>query len=163
MGQDGTDNTDTGGGFTGPGGSSYDVGPAPIVAPIDTTSLLGTPSSWLASVPTTPSAVSSAAAAAAAPASGGGFNITNFLNALTGSAAAGVKVAQAIQGPSLIPGTNAIYNPLTGQYYNPTTGQVVNPTGASTLGLPTIAPTTLLMYGGLAVGAFLLISMLGKH
>ena len=116
-------------------------------------------SSWF-----TPSAnVPGAVASASAPSSGGGFNLSSFLNSITGSAAGAAKLYQTLQGPSLVAGTNAIYNPATGQYYNPTTGQVVNPGGTSTLGLPNIDPTTLLLYGGLAVGAVFLLSMLGKH
>lgn len=102
-------------------------------------------------------------AAATSPSAGGGFNLSTFLSSLTGSAASAAKLYQTLQGPSLIPGTNAIYNPATGQYYNPTTGQVVNPSGVSTLGLPSIDPNSLLLYGGLTVGAIFLLSMLGKR
>ena len=110
-----------------------------------------------------PTVVPGAIAAASSPSSGGGFNLSSFLNSLTGAAASSAKLYQSLQTPALIAGTNAIYNPATGQYYNPTTGQVVNPGGTSTLGLPNIDPTTLLLYGGLAVGAVFLLSMLGKH
>jgi hypothetical protein len=72
----------------------------------------------------------------------------SFLMSIPGLAQTGIKAYQEIQGPGLVPGTNAIYNPLTGQYYNPTTGQVVNPTGA-TLGTSPIASSLpILLIGG---------------
>ena len=57
-----------------------------------------------------PTAVPGAVAAASAPSSGGGFNLSTFLNSLTGSAASAAKLYQQLQGPSLVAGTNAIYN-----------------------------------------------------
>jgi hypothetical protein len=98
--------------------------------------------------------------------SSGSFNLSQLLSGLTGDAASAAKIYQSLQTPSLIPGTNAIYNAATGQYYNPTTGQVVNPSGISTLGVPTdisAALPQLLLFGGLAVGAMVILSALGKH
>lgn len=75
-------------------------------------------------------------------------SLTSFLQAIPGLATTGLNIFQRVQGPSLVPGTQAIYNPSTGQYYNPSTGQVVNPTGA-TLGTSPIASSIpLLLIGG---------------
>jgi len=69
--------------------------------------------------------------------SGGGSApspLTSFLQNIPGLATTGLNIFQRIQGPALVPGTQAIYNPSTGQYYNPSTGQVVYPTGQSVFG-----------------------------
>ena len=110
-----------------------------------------------------PTAVPGAVAAASSPAAGGGFNLTSFLNSLSGSASSALKLYQSAQGPSLVPGTNAIFNPVTGQYYNPTTGQVVNPVGASLASIPFSGSGSMLLIGGLVIGGVVLISMLGKR
>ena len=87
-----------------------------------------------------------------------------LLNSLAQGAQSGLKIFQQAQGPSLVAGTNVLYNPATGQYYNPTTGQVVNPLtgslGPSVFG--TIDPSMLLI-GGLLLGGVLLISMVGHR
>lgn len=93
--------------------------------------------------------------------SSGGFNLTSLFNALTSAAVAGQKIYLGTQQPSLVPGTQAIYNPATGQYYNPSTGQVVNPQGAALASIPFSSNGSLLLVGGLAIGAVVLISMLG--
>lgn len=95
-----------------------------------------------------------------------GTSLSSLLSSITNAAAAGVKLYQVAEGPSLVAGTNAIYNPATGQYYNPTTGQVVNPNGTSTgsvIGseLTNYLPT-ILLYGGLALGAYMLIRLVEK-
>jgi hypothetical protein len=102
--------------------------------------------------------------------SSSGFNLANLFSSITNAAIAGQKIYLTAQGPSLVPGTNAIYNPATGQYYNPTTGQVVNAPGvvggSSTLfpaGLSTANLGPILLFGGLALGAVFLISAVGKH
>jgi hypothetical protein len=85
-----------------------------------------------------------------------------FLNSLTGGAATGVKIAQQLQGPSLVPGTNVLFNPVTGQYYNPATGQVVNAPGlpGSTSALGTsLMSSPLLLLGGLGLGVVLLMAL----
>jgi hypothetical protein len=108
-----------------------------------------------------PTALPGAVSAASSPSSGGGFNLSSFLNSLTGDAAAATKIYQQLQGPSLVAGTNAIYNPATGQYYNPTTGQVVEASGLSTANFSQLSAMlpTIMLYGGLALGAYLLIRM----
>lgn len=90
-------------------------------------------------------------------------DITQFLNALTKGAASGVQIYNATQTPALIAGTNAIYNPATGQYYNPSTGQVVNPLTGNTLGTATgsLLSSPYILMGGLLIGGLLLVSMIG--
>ena len=88
--------------------------------------------------------------------------LTSILASIPGLLQSGVQTYNVLQGPSLVAGTQAIYNPATGQYYNPTTGQVVNPTGVTTYmptGVTTYMPI-LLIGGGLLVAAMLL---RGKH
>jgi hypothetical protein len=92
------------------------------------------------------------------------FNWTALMNSITGAAKVGSQIYLQNQTPSLIPGTQAIYNKATGQYYNPTTGQVVNPIGSALSSIPfssNMGP--ILLYGGLALGAVLLFSAIGKH
>lgn len=101
-----------------------------------------------------------------ATASNASGSVSSFLTGLTADAASAAKIFNSLQTPALIPGTNAIYNAATGQYYNPTTGQVVNPNGSGTLGLPTDLSSALpqiLLFGGLALGAMVLLGALGKH
>jgi hypothetical protein len=155
MGQDGS-------GYTyDPDSDSYIVDPSaalPILSPTDTsilaplTDLNNNPSSGLMTGPTPSAPLSSlgttvqqAYAAATSPSSGGGFNLAAFMNVLAGGAAAGAKIAASTQSPYVIPGTSSIYNPATGQI----------------MGLPADT-SSLLLYGGVAIGAFVLISMLGK-
>jgi len=102
--------------------------------------------------------------------SSSGFNLTNLFNSLTQAAVAGQKIYLTSQQPGLVPGTNAIYNPATGQYYNPTTGQVVNAPGApgttSSLfpaGLSTANLGPILLFGGLGIGALVLIHALSSR
>jgi hypothetical protein len=98
------------------------------------------------------SSISTAYNAATAPSAGGGFNLATFISSLSGAAVAGAKVYNSTQPPSLIPGTSAIYNPATGQIL-----------GA---GLTSADTTTLITYGGLALAAFLAITLfsnMGKH
>jgi hypothetical protein len=102
------------------------------------------------------SELANASAAATSPAAGGGFNLTAFMNALAGGAAAGAKVYQSTQSPSLIPGTNAIYNPATGQILN--AANLTSLTSSLTSALPTI-----LIFGGIGLVAFFVISSMGKH
>lgn len=90
----------------------------------------------------------SAWAAATSPTAGGGFNIAAFMNSLTASAGSAVKLYNSTQAPSLIPGTSAIYDPATGQILGG--------------GLTSGSMSSLLLYGGLALGAYLLISMVKK-
>lgn len=93
----------------------------------------------------------------------------SFLANLPGLTSNAVGTYLRLQNPSLVPGTGAIYNPSTGTYYNPGTGQVVSPTGQTAFGgfgMPMMGnfdPATLLMIGGLGLGAILLISAMGKH
>jgi hypothetical protein len=98
--------------------------------------------------------------------SSGGTSLSSLLSSITNAAAAGVKLYQVAEGPSLVAGTGAIYNPATGQYYNPTTGQVVNANGTATgsvIGsqITSYLPT-ILLYGGLALGAYMLIRLVEK-
>lgn len=95
------------------------------------------------------------------------FNWTGLLNSITGAAQVGNKIYLSTQTPSLVPGTNAIYNASTGQYYNPTTGQVVNAPGTpgttSTLfpaGISTANMGSWLLYGGLAIAGILAVKMM---
>ena len=95
-----------------------------------------------------------------------GLNLSNLLSTITNAAVAGQKIYLSSQAPSLVPGTNAIYNAATGQYYNPTTGHVVNANGTGVVGMPDLSSIsaylpTIMLYGGLALGAFLLIRMTG--
>jgi hypothetical protein len=97
--------------------------------------------------------------------SGGGPSI-DWASVIKAGTQAGLSTAQIIkslQPPALVPGTQAVYNPQTGQFYNPTTGQVVNPSGSSTLNLSAGLSPNLLLYGGLAFGGLLLVMMLGKR
>lgn len=137
--------------------SSGDTYLPPVDVPVNVLAL--TPGADLGST------VSSGSPATASNPTGSGFNLSSLLNSLTGAAAGAEKIYLAGQSPSLVPGTNAIYNAATGQFYNPTTGQVVNPTGTSSLfpaGISTANLGPILLYGGLALGAFLLISQMGK-
>ena len=147
-------------------GITYDLSGNVVSAPLTPTNILaastnlgGTPLPISGSTPPTGSP-------ATASNSSGSFNLGNFLTGLTSDAASAAKIYNSLQTPSLIPGTNAIYNAATGQYYNPTTGQVVNPGGTSTLGIPTDLTQympQILLYGGLALGALLLLAAMGKH
>ena len=101
--------------------------------------------------------------------SSNGLNLTNLLNSITTAAVNGTKIYQTLQGPSLVAGTQAIYNPATGQYYNPTTGQVVNAPGTpgttSTLfpaGLSSGSLSSILLIGGIGLAAVLVIGMVNK-
>lgn len=101
--------------------------------------------------------------------SSNGLNLTNLLNSITTAAVNGTKIYQTLQGPSLVAGTQAIYNPATGQYYNPTTGQVVNAPGTpgttSTLfpaGLSSSSLSSILLIGGIGLAAVLVIGMVNK-
>ncbi len=90
-------------------------------------------------------AFNNAYSTATSPASGGGFNIASFINSLSGAAAAAAKVYVSTESPYLIPGTNTLYNPATGSIL-----------GA---GLSSTDMSSLLLYGGLALGAYLLITL----
>ena len=85
--------------------------------------------------------------------------LTSILASIPGLLQSGVQTYNVLQGPGLVPGTQAIYNPATGQYYNPTTGQVVNPsgitTGAITADLSAYMPI-ILIGGGLLIAVMLL-------
>lgn len=98
--------------------------------------------------------------------SSGGINLSNLFNSITSAAVAGQKIYLNSQMPGLVPGTQAAYNPGTGQYFVPTTGQVVNPIGASMasipFGLTNMAGSPLLLIGGLLVGGIVLVMMF-KH
>lgn len=146
------------------------------VSPIDTSTLLGpidlsqlpveTGAPTVSPLPSTLPSPTPTTVATTTPSSTG-FNLTNLFNALTSAAVAGQKIYLGTQQPSLVPGTNAIYNPATGQYYNPTTGQVVNPSGLTTTSpLTSLTSSSLgpiLLIGGLALGGILIISMLGRR
>ena len=99
------------------------------------------------------------------PAASGPSDLSQILSSLPNLLKTGVQTYNVLQGPSLVAGTNAIYNPATGQYYNPTTGQVVNPTGittgAITADLSAYMPIILIGGGLLAVALALLFG--GKH
>jgi hypothetical protein len=128
-------------------GSTFDIDT--VTVPTNIQSL--TPGADLGSLPSTGSP-----ATASNPA--GSFNLGNFLTGLTSDAAGAAKIYNSLQTPSLIPGTNAIYNAAT--------GQVVNPGGTSTLGIPTDLTQympQILLFGGLALGAMLLLGAMGKH
>lgn len=118
-------------------------------------------------LPTVIPAAPTSGSAPAATSPTGLQTIATVLNDLTAGATNAVKLYNATQTPALIAGTNAIYNPSTGQYYNPTTGQVVSATGASTLGSSLSSLTSsmpnLLLIAGIAFGAFIIISALEKH
>lgn len=86
--------------------------------------------------------------------------LSGLFAALAQGAQSGLKIFQQAQGPTMIGGV--LYNPATGQYYNPTTGQVVNANGTAIAGdLSSIFSSPLLLYGGLALGGILLVSMMG--
>jgi hypothetical protein len=135
MGQDATDGIDLGYGGTTDSSASIPTAPLPL-----------TPT--FSPAPTGPTASQ---------------DLAGIFNALTQGAKSGVQIYNATQSPSLIPGTNAIFNPATGQYYNPTTGQVVNPFTGATLGTMTgsLLSSPYILMGGLLIGGLLLVSMLG--
>jgi hypothetical protein len=123
------------------------VDPGSYVLPTDVNPLSSTDLSNLAAQAQAESAgigstISNAYAAATAPSAGGGFNLATFMSALASGATAGAKIYNSTQSPYLIAGTSSLYNPATGQI----------------MGLP-VDTSSLLIYGGLAVGAFVLISM----
>ena len=93
----------------------------------------------------------------------GPSDLSTILASIPGLLKTGVQTYNVLQGPSLIAGTNAIYNPATGQYYNPTTGQVVNPTGVTTGAIT--ADLSAYMPIILIGGGLFLVAMLfgGKH
>lgn len=96
---------------------------------------------------------------------GSSFDWTKLATVLTGGAAAGSQIFRSLQPPSLVPGTQAIFNPATGQFYNPTTGQVVNPTGVvptSNVPLMGLSNSPLLLAGGIGLGVVLLIAVMGR-
>jgi hypothetical protein len=135
------------------------VTPQPVLTPITDTDTSSLPITYDTGT-TSLNPVSSVAPSSSAT------TLSSLLSSITNAAAAGVKLYQVAEGPSLVPGTSAIYNPATGQYYNPTTGQVVNANGTATgsvIGseLTTYLPT-ILLYGGLALGAYMLIRMVEK-
>jgi len=173
MGQDGSVDT-----IVDPStGITYDlsgnvVTPQPIVS-MPSVTPTDTFSSWfnsLSAPSTSTSASTVGTPVSTSTPSSGGLNLANLFSAITNAAIAGQKIYLTAEGPSLVPGTNAIYNPATGQYYNPTTGQVVNAPGvtggSSTLfpaGLSTANLGPILLFAGLALGAVLLIGAIGKH
>jgi hypothetical protein len=91
-----------------------------------------------------------------------GFDWTKLIGTLSTAGVAATRAYQSLQTPGLIPGTQAIYNPQTGQFYNPSTGQVVSPAGGSFPSVPSVS-TPMLLIGGLLVGGLVLFSMLGKR
>jgi hypothetical protein len=126
---------------------SEDLTPIGITATSPTT---GDATVMTGSTPTAPlsslgTAVQQAYATATSPSSGGGFNIAAFMTALSASAGSAVKLYNSTQAPSLIPGTSSIFNPATGQIL-----------GA---GLTSGDTSSLITYGGIALLAFVAISI----
>ncbi len=87
--------------------------------------------------------------------SGGGFNITDFLKTLTGGAIAGAQIYKTTQNPSVIPGSNLVYDPATGRMIPASGVGVYSPIGSA--GLGGVSPLMLILVGGL-----LLVMVAGK-
>jgi hypothetical protein len=98
--------------------------------------------------------------AGGAVAPGGSFDWGKLFDAIDKGAITGVQLYKSLQPPTLVAGTQAIYNQATGQFYNPTTGQVVNPAGATALTSPVIG-TSVWVVGGLVLAGILAISLVG--
>lgn len=88
-----------------------------------------------------------------------GIDWTAILKAGSAAGLTATQLIKSLQTPGLIAGTQAIYNPQTGQFYNPQTGQVVNPVGVSpTSNIPLAGLTSSpLLLGGLALGGIVLL------
>lgn len=95
------------------------------------------------------------------PGSSAGLTPQQIIAAFNQAAAGAINIFKQTQAPGLIAGTQAIYNPATGQYYNPSTGQVVNPTGA-TIATSLATSPNLLLIGGVVIAGVVLVSMLGR-
>jgi hypothetical protein len=82
-----------------------------------------------------------------------GLTPTQIAQIITSASSAGIAVFKATSSPSLIPGTNLVYNPATGQIANALTGLTGSQLASSLLN-----PTTLLLLGG----ALILVMLLDK-
>jgi hypothetical protein len=93
-----------------------------------------------------------------------GNTLQQILNAFNQAAGGAINIYRQTQQPALVAGTQAVYNPATGQFYNPVTGQVVSPqqTSAFPVGMP-FDPTTMLVIGGVVIGGILLVSLAGRR
>ena len=83
-----------------------------------------------------------------------GLNATQIAQIFSSAAQAGVAVFKATSSPALIPGTNLVYNPATGQIANALTGL----TGAQA-SLGGLSFGTILLFGG---GLLLIMMLSGK-
>jgi hypothetical protein len=81
-----------------------------------------------------------------------GLNANQIAQIFSSASAAGLAIFKATSSPSLIPGTNLVYNPATGQVSNATTG-LTGSQLASTLGL---SPQLLLLLGAGLLAVMLL-------
>lgn len=90
--------------------------------------------------------------------SGTGLTAAQIAQIFTSASSAGLAIFKATSSPSLIPGTNLVYNPATGQVTNSLTG-LTGSQLASTLGVGSLSIGTLLLLGG---AAFLLIMLSNK-
>lgn len=93
---------------------------------------------------------------------GSSWSAAQILQAIGAAGQTAVGVFKATSSPSLIPGTQAVYNPATGQIIGAgllqTTGNLFGGAGTAAAGLGSIMPLLLL-----GVGALVLVSAMGRR
>jgi hypothetical protein len=91
-----------------------------------------------------------------ASASAQGPSLTQILQAAATATGAAASAYKSLQTPSLIPGTNLVYDPASGTIRNAATGLTGQQTVAAGAGVSGISPTMILLLAGglIAVMAF---------
>ena len=88
-----------------------------------------------------------------------GLTAAQISQIFTSASAAGINIFKATSSPSLIPGTNLVYNPATGQMENATYGGL---TGSQISAISTSSLTAYLPMILLGGGLLLVVMMMGK-
>ena len=88
-----------------------------------------------------------------------GLTAAQISQIFTSASAAGINIFKATSSPSLIPGTNLVYNPATGQMANATYGGL---TGSQISAISTSSLTAYLPMILLGGGLLLVVMMMGK-
>lgn len=86
-----------------------------------------------------------------------GTQLSQIFNSLTAGAVAGSAIYKNTQTPSVVPGSNLVWNPATGQFVNASGTTLTSPLGNLTTGG---GGTMLLVLGG---ALLLVLAMGGRH